>query len=146
VGIVAVDGKLLNRALIEAGMAWVYEKYCTQTECSVWRRLQEKVKASKVGLWSHSNPKPPWEFRHPEGKSGGTSEAASRGRRAENPSCEPPQTAKTDQTTILHGNIKSHVFHKSTCSQYDCENCRQEFVSKAEAMSEGYRPCGMCRP
>lgn len=63
VGIVMVEGKLLNRALIEAGMAWVYERYCTRSECADWRRLQEKARTGNVGLWSVPNPVPPWDFR-----------------------------------------------------------------------------------
>lgn len=69
VGIVKSDGQAINRALIESGMAWVYDQYCTRSECAEWRSLQAKAKAGKVGLWSVSNPTPPWEFRHSRSRS-----------------------------------------------------------------------------
>ncbi|MHC1728592.1 MAG: thermonuclease family protein [Syntrophobacteraceae bacterium] len=63
VGIVFFGGQCLNRNLVEAGLAWVYERYCRKKECSAWRTSQEKARASKLGLWSIPDPTPPWEFR-----------------------------------------------------------------------------------
>lgn len=63
VGIVSIDCKVLDRTSVVAGMAWVYEKYCTRDECMEWRRLQKKAQTSKVGLWAMPNPVPPWEYR-----------------------------------------------------------------------------------
>jgi len=65
VGLVSVDGKSLNEELVLAGMAWVYTQYCKEPFCSKWSRNQEEARSAKIGLWSISNPTPPWEFRHP---------------------------------------------------------------------------------
>lgn len=51
-----------NRAQVEHGMAWVYDKYNQDASLPP---LQEKAKASHVGLWADKNPIPPWVFRHP---------------------------------------------------------------------------------
>ena len=63
VAVVTIGMKTANEAMIEAGMAWVFEKYCHKAFCNGWRGLQEKAKAKRIGLWSHPKPIPPWEWR-----------------------------------------------------------------------------------
>lgn len=141
VGIVTIDGQVLNRALVESGMAWVYEQYCTRQECSEWRQLQEKAKAGKVGLWSIPNPTPPWEFRHPTKKAVGNTPPVSSGS-----STSSTPSGQVQQAEVYHGNMKSHVFHRPGCRHYDCKNCTAVFKTREEAIKAGYRPCGICRP
>lgn len=60
VGKVSCDGINVNRAQLQAGMAWVYAKYAKD------RTLIEVERGAKVarrGLWSDDNPTPPWEYR-----------------------------------------------------------------------------------
>lgn len=57
------DGLLLNQALIEAGMAWVYEAYCRMPQCADWRALEAEARAGRLGLWSMPGRMPPWEYR-----------------------------------------------------------------------------------
>jgi len=64
VGLVYINGQCLNEELVRAGFAWVYIQYCKKTICTDWSRIETAAKANKNGLWSHSNPIPPWEFRH----------------------------------------------------------------------------------
>ncbi|MGA3114819.1 MAG: Ada metal-binding domain-containing protein [Syntrophobacteraceae bacterium] len=47
---------------------------------------------------------------------------------------------------IYHGNVRSHVFHRSSCRYFDCPNCTQVFKSRDEAIASGYRPCKVCNP
>ncbi|HEV7767400.1 MAG TPA: hypothetical protein VGQ76_20535 [Thermoanaerobaculia bacterium] len=44
------------------------------------------------------------------------------------------------------GNTRSRVFHQSSCRYFHCKNCTATFGSAAEAVREGYRACGECRP
>lgn len=57
------DGPLLNQELVQAGLAWVYGRYCTEPMCSVWMGYESTAKASKIGLWSVQNPVAPWNWR-----------------------------------------------------------------------------------
>lgn len=50
------------------------------------------------------------------------------------------------QTTIYHGNLKSHKFHAPGCRYYYCKNCRAVFKSRQAAIRAGYIPCKVCRP
>lgn len=52
----------LNQALIEAGLAWVYPRYCKAPLCGSWRILEREARAAKSGLWSAPS-LPPWEWR-----------------------------------------------------------------------------------
>lgn len=65
VGVVSLDGKDLNAALLSAGMAWFDRKYSSNRS---WAALELSARKRKVGLWSSPNPIPPWEFRHDKRK------------------------------------------------------------------------------
>lgn len=63
VAMVDLNGQTLGAMLVQSGMAWVYDRYCTRSECSAWRVLQTQARVGSMGLWSVSDPVPPWEFR-----------------------------------------------------------------------------------
>jgi hypothetical protein len=130
VGIVSIDGKCLNEELVKAGFAWFYGQYCKASFCSQWNQYQEDTRSRKIGLWSMSNPIPPWEFRRGEksGSSAGTI------------------TQATPQPGVYHGNTSSKVFHQSDCKAYDCKNCTENFQNRDDAVKAGYKPCGTCKP
>lgn len=125
VGVVNVNGKILNEELVRGGFAWVYSQYCKESFCSDWAGLQETAKENGIGLWSTPNPIPPWEFRRGESKNGNKQEQSS---------------------VIYHGNVSTKVFHRPGCSQYDCKNCTEVLKSREEAIAKGFKPCGICKP
>ena len=129
VGLVTLDGKSLNEALVKAGMAWVYVKYCKEPFCTQWNQSQEEARSKRIGLWSIPNPTPPWEFRHP--KSGASSESKSK-------SVQGP--------VIYHGNTSLMVLHRPGCRGYDCQNRTAVFKTREAAVAAGYWACGMCKP
>jgi micrococcal nuclease len=61
IGVLTVNGKELNSAMVAQGMAWVYARYNTDPSLP---GIEQKARAEKVGLWADTNPTPPWEFRH----------------------------------------------------------------------------------
>ncbi|WP_298031856.1 thermonuclease family protein [uncultured Desulfovibrio sp.] len=62
VGIVTLqNGDVLQELLLDRGLAWVYERYCTN--CDDWRSLQDNARRNHKGLWSDKSPMPPWEWR-----------------------------------------------------------------------------------
>ncbi len=63
VATVWADNKSVNLEMVKAGMAWVYRKY---SDDPVFYEAEKQAKTSRIGLWSQPNPKPPWEFRHPD--------------------------------------------------------------------------------
>jgi endonuclease YncB( thermonuclease family) len=64
VGLVEADGVDVNRAMIEAGLAWVYTAYCRLEACGEWRRLEAVARDGRLGLWGGSEPPvPPWQWR-----------------------------------------------------------------------------------
>jgi endonuclease YncB( thermonuclease family) len=60
VGMVTIDGINVNEKLLEAGLAWHYIKYDKNPK---WTEVEEVARSQKKGLWSQSNPIPPWEYR-----------------------------------------------------------------------------------
>ncbi len=64
VGMVRVDGVILNELIIENGYAWVYRQYCKERFCSAWLKSEEKARQQKKGLWAGTNIVAPWDWRH----------------------------------------------------------------------------------
>ncbi|MDO9567244.1 MAG: thermonuclease family protein [Candidatus Desulfaltia sp.] len=130
VGLVYINDQSLNEELVRAGFAWVYIQYCKKAICAEWCRLEAAAKANKIGLWSHSNPIPPWEFRHGKSLDSRTD-----------------YTKQADtQSFVYHGNMKSKVLHAPGCRYYDCKNCTAVFNNREEAIRLGYNPCKLCQP
>lgn len=60
VAIVYCDGVEANLEQVKAGLAWVYRQYASDLR---YFKAESEAKAAKVGLWSMSEPTPPWEHR-----------------------------------------------------------------------------------
>ena len=61
VGTIYLDGKNINRAMVQRGYAWWYRKSARYD-----RALQEAeryARAQELGLWADPDPVPPWEWR-----------------------------------------------------------------------------------
>ena len=58
-----VEGGSLNEELVQRGLAWVYEEDCDRSICDSWQTLEENARDRGVGLWSRSDPTPPWKWR-----------------------------------------------------------------------------------
>jgi micrococcal nuclease len=63
VGIVWDNELNINQQMVQAGYAWVYQRYCNKSFCDFWLELENEAKAAKLGLWQEPNPIPPWEWR-----------------------------------------------------------------------------------
>lgn len=60
IGIVYDKGEVINEKMLEAGLAWHYTKYDTN---SAWAQLEAVARKKRVGLWAQDHPLPPWDFR-----------------------------------------------------------------------------------
>jgi micrococcal nuclease len=60
VGIVTINGQVVNEDLLKAGLVWHYTQFDNSI---VWDKLEREARASRKGLWSKHEPTPPWEFR-----------------------------------------------------------------------------------
>lgn len=45
---------------------------------------------------------------------------------------------------VLHGNIKTKIYHNRQCRFYMCAPCTARFATREEAKQAGYKPCGKC--
>lgn len=60
IGTLMIDGRSVNRAMVDAGMAWAYPQYLRdRTLLDAQRDAQRQGK----GLWADASPVPPWEWR-----------------------------------------------------------------------------------
>ncbi len=65
---VSVEGRSLNRELLEEGLAWWYRKYVPfNWELAI---LERSARDAHKGLWSDPHRLPPWEFRAPKESDG----------------------------------------------------------------------------
>ncbi len=64
VALVTVSGKLVNREMVRAGLAWMYPKYCKkQPLCKELKTLENRARKSRKGLWQDKNPVSPWRWK-----------------------------------------------------------------------------------
>lgn len=67
IGKVLVDGIDANLAQVKRGMAWHYKAYEREQsgrDRLVYADAENAARTAKLGLWSDSDPVPPWDFRH----------------------------------------------------------------------------------
>jgi len=65
-----------------------------------------------------------------------------------------PQTQPKDNITDnameeipkLSGNTSTYVFHSPGCKFSKSKKCTSFFKTREEAIQEGYKPCGICKP
>lgn len=51
----------LQVALLKAGLAWVWPKYCK--DCKDWKIVQREAQQQRIGLWIDADPVEPWAWR-----------------------------------------------------------------------------------
>ena len=56
-----LDGRSINLELVEAGLAWWYEKYAPDD--TPLAEAEAKARAEKRGLWADPDAVPPWKWR-----------------------------------------------------------------------------------
>jgi endonuclease YncB( thermonuclease family) len=112
---VQVEGEDLGLALVRAGLAWHFKRYSNEPELA---QAEIAAREARMGLWSHAKPIPPWEYRR--------------------------RQSLAKAVGPFRGNVRSRVFHRIGCPNYECKNCTQEFGAREEAMRAGFRPAGDC--
>lgn len=60
IGTVEFNGQSLNKELVRNGLAWHFKRYSKDKEFAA---LEVFSREQSRGLWSQSNPIPPWEWR-----------------------------------------------------------------------------------
>ena len=62
-----IDERSVNQRQIQAGMAWVYDYFCTEGFCNTWKLEEAMAQKQRLGLWQDAGPTPPWQWRrsHP---------------------------------------------------------------------------------
>ena len=73
---VAVDGADLGEAQLRDGLAWVYRRYSKDRAMIA---IEDEARAARRGLWSLSDPEPPWAWRAREARTIPPSPPAQRG-------------------------------------------------------------------
>ena len=64
VALVSYRGELLNRKMVQHGLAWVYPKYCRmQSLCRKMKKDEKEARKAKRGLWRDSSSLPPWRWK-----------------------------------------------------------------------------------
>lgn len=58
-----IDELSVNQRQVQAGMAWVYDYFCTSDICRTWKVEEAMARKEKLGLWKDADPTPPWQWR-----------------------------------------------------------------------------------
>lgn len=63
VAIVQYEDQILNSELVREGLAWVYPRYCRKKICTSWEKMENSAKREKRGMWTATQPIPPWKWK-----------------------------------------------------------------------------------
>lgn len=63
VGVIHRGTLNVNEELIRQGAAWVYGRYCRESICREWKKLETRARSEQQGLWSGKNVIAPWKWR-----------------------------------------------------------------------------------
>ncbi|PIE56931.1 MAG: hypothetical protein CSA34_01130 [Desulfobulbus propionicus] len=64
VALVSVDGMLVNRELVAAGLAWVYPRYCKEKPlCQELAGLEQEARQRGIGVWASDSSVAPWVWK-----------------------------------------------------------------------------------
>lgn len=63
VALVNSGNTIINEEMIRSGLAWHYKRFDRNEN---WSALEREAARKKLGLWSESDPTPPWEWKHAE--------------------------------------------------------------------------------
>lgn len=125
------DGQTLNRAIVTAGLAWVYDQYPTADVALPG--LMAAARTAKTGLWADPAPLAPWDFRGDALKE------------KKNVAID---TARSESELPTGGAVfvdrNGREFHKSDCVRLD-KTSRHSMMLE-EAQKQGYSPCRKCYP
>jgi endonuclease YncB( thermonuclease family) len=58
---IEISGQGVDKAMVKAGMAWLYRRYNNDAELS---KLETEARSARRGLWADPNPVNPETFRH----------------------------------------------------------------------------------
>jgi endonuclease YncB( thermonuclease family) len=134
---VFLNSQDLGEELLRAGMAWRYEIGPAD------QRLidaEGAARRSRAGLWAESAPVPPWQWRHQRQDDAGSSGSAGS-------TSNGSRTARVDLRDArgpFHGNVRSHIYHRPGCPNYNCKSCEEAFLTTQSAEEAGYTPAGDC--
>jgi len=149
---VLLGGKSLGDELVKAGLAWHYRKYSKSRKLA---QFEAAAREAKRGLWADPNPIAPWAWRRGV-RSSPSREKARRCyqdclRRNQAKAVAWQQIKRECRgrcglmaPQVLHGDVKSKVFHAFGCLRCRCKGCTRIFRNVAAAKKAGYRPHKAC--
>ena len=66
IGKVWLNGQDVNLEMVRAGLAWHFTRYAAEQpeeDRPVYAATEAEARTGRVGLWSESEPVPPWDWR-----------------------------------------------------------------------------------
>lgn len=115
---VYADGIYTNLEMVKSGLAWHYKQYAPHdTDLA---NAEKAARSSKIGLWSHDNPTPPWQWR----KGGKTTQQTS--------------TSESSATSGQYWISSTGKVHNSGCRYYGSSN-KGRYTDKPQGVN-----CKVC--
>ncbi|MCX5757254.1 MAG: thermonuclease family protein, partial [Candidatus Hydrogenedentes bacterium] len=125
------DGRVLNRELVSAGLAWFYDQHPNVDP--TLPGLMAAARAAKKGLWADAAPLAPWDFR---------------GDALKERAAKTVEVASDSSELPIGGAVfidkDGKEFHKLSCVLLD--KASRHSVMLQDVQAQGYSPCRKCFP
>ncbi|MGE7764291.1 thermonuclease family protein [Peribacillus sp. NPDC096540] len=123
-----VDGKMVNKLLLEKGLARVAYVYAPNTKyIDELEEIQKKAQKEEIGIWSIEN------YATSKGFDNSKTDVVTEKKNAKNSSCSKPE---------IKGNINSKgdkIYHIPTGQYYEITKPEELFCTEQDALNAGFR-------
>jgi hypothetical protein len=118
-------------------MAWHYKQYSSDPELA---QAEIDARTKKVGVWSHPDPVPPWNYRQ-RSEPGNAAAKPANGAAPPNIGVPaPPMPNEADK--VVYVTSRGLKYHRANC-EYLRGSLRTLSLNEAK---QQYQPCGVCNP
>ena len=134
--VILADGSSVNHALVQAGLAWWYQRYAPgDTEL---QSLENDARTAKKGLWADPAPVAPWDWRQkqrePETAGGEKTYTV------QAPDSPPASAATMRDTDTVYVTQSGKAYHLAGCEGLS----RSKFPRLLRDARQTHRPCPNC--
>lgn len=136
-GYLFVGDEWINKSMVELGMAWHYKQYSSDPELA---QAEIDARNKKVGVWSHPDPVPPWDYRHRSGSGNASAKPANGDAPPSIGTPAPPMSNEADK--VVYVTSRGLKYHRANC-KYLRGSLRKLSLDEAKQL---YQPCGVCKP
>ena len=134
--VILADGSSVNHALVEAGLAWWYQRYAPDDK--TLQSLESEARSAKKGLWADPSPIAPWDWRQNQRNSDAA--VGEKTYTVQSPDSPPASAATMRDTDTVYVTKSGKAYHLAGCEGL----AHSKYPRLLRDARQTHRPCPNC--